>query len=102
MVSKMASTSPPLTQKVATGLKNVMNRVNFSMHLIHPLRNTALCAYPLSSQGHLKSSVKKWIRFFLVSLAHFPMQMMLKCKGPQKNVTIFTCWKRLSEYAKQG
>ena len=79
MVSKMASTSPPLTQKVATGLKNVMNRVNFSMHLIHPLRNTALCAYPLSSQGHLKSSVKKWIRFFLVSLAHFPVQMILKC-----------------------
>ena len=86
MVSKMANTSPPLTQKVATGLKNVMNRVNFSMHLIHPLRNTALCAYPLSSQRHLKSSVKKWVRFFLVSLAHFPVQMMLKCKDPQKNV----------------
>ena len=89
-------------QKVAIGLKNLMNRVNFSLHLTHPLRNTALCAYPLGSQRHLKSSVKKWISFFLVSLAHFPMQMMLKCKGPQKNVMIFTCWKRLSEYAKQG
>ena len=101
-VSKMASTSPPLTHEVATGLKNLMNRVNFSLHLTHPLRNTALCAYPLGSQRHLKSSVKKRIRFFLVSLAHFPVQMMLNCKGPQKNVTTFTCWKRLSEHAKQG
>ena len=52
-----------------------MNGVNFSLNLTHPLRNTALCAYPLGSQGHLKSSVKKseWIRFFLVSLAHFPV-----------------------------
>ena len=49
-------------QKVAIGLKNLMNRVNFSLHLTHPLRNTALCAYPLGSQRHLKSSVKKWIR----------------------------------------
>ena len=42
--------------------KTCMNRVNFSLHLTHPLRNTALCAYPLGSQRHLKSSVKKWIR----------------------------------------
>ena len=91
-----------LDAKVATGLKNLMNRVNFSLHLTHPLRNTALCAYPLGSQRHLKSSVKKWIRFFLVSLAHFHVQMMLKCKGPQKNVPTFTCWKRLTEHAKQG
>ena len=39
-----------------------MNRVNFSLHLTYPLRNTALYAYPLGSQRHLKSSVKKWIR----------------------------------------
>ena len=79
-----------LTQKVATGLKNLMKRVKFSPHLTHPLRNTALCTYPLGSKRHLKSSVKKLIRLFLVSLAHFPVQMMLKCKGPQGNVTIFT------------
>ena len=66
-----------------------MNRVNFSLHLTHLLRNTTLCAYALGSQRHLKSSVKKWIRFFLVSLAHFPVQMMLKYKGPPKNVTTF-------------
>ena len=101
-VSKMACTSPPWTRKVATGLKTLMNRVNVSLHLTHPFRNTALCTYPLGSQLHLKSSVKKWIRFFLVSLAHFPVQLMLKCKGPQKNVTTFTCWKWLSEHAKQG
>ena len=40
----------------------MMNGVNFSLNLTHPLRNTALCAYPLDCQGHLKSSVKKWIR----------------------------------------
>ena len=31
-----------LDAKVATGLKNLMNRVNFSLHLTHPLRKTAL------------------------------------------------------------
>ena len=40
----------------------MMSGVKFSLNLTHPLRNTALCANPLGSQGHLKSSVKKWIR----------------------------------------
>ena len=94
-------------QKVAIGLKNLMNRVNFSLHLTHPLRNTALCAYPLGSQRHLKSSVKKWIRMDQVLSGvpgTFPCadDVNIKCNGPQKNVTTFTCWKRLSEHAKQG
>ena len=47
------------SQKVATGLKNMMNGVNVSLNLTHPLRNTALCAYPLGSQGHLKIFCKE-------------------------------------------
>ncbi len=74
--------------------KRLSEGANSSQHLILCSKSTASYSCHLDSQCHLKSSASRWIGLWQAFQAHSYVQMMSKCKDPQKRgmTSIFLRW----------